>query len=242
MQKYSNLNGIVIKMHNAKEADRVVHVLSETGERVVVFAKGIKKTKSRKAHAIDLLNVVNLKLIQGRGGMQSIMEAKLVKSPSNLKQDLSGLMAAQAICEIADKFIQEDVPDSGYYKNLVNLVESAASSGRIEQLMAAMILRFLYVSGDLPKLNEDVATGEHLAIEGPRYLTNQIGYTANGTEAVSDRIYKTQRFMLKHDFAMIGAVDLNKDERMQILQISIGWLKGFIQKDLPAMNLYLSTL
>jgi DNA repair protein RecO (recombination protein O) len=97
MSPHHNIDAVVIKMYNAKDADRVVHFIASDGSRMVAMAKGIKKTNSRKAHAIDLLNQVSVKLIKGKGELGIITEAKLTRDCTQFKADYSGLMFLQAV-------------------------------------------------------------------------------------------------------------------------------------------------
>lgn len=224
-------------MHDSKEADRVVHLMLEDGSRLVAFAAGLKKSSSRKAHAIDLLNQVQLKLVEGKSGMPLITEAKLLNGNDKLKNALPGLMFIQACCELMDLFTQEEFPESGYYLNLQNLL-SMPDEKQLPLLLAALQLRALYLSGDLPKLNEDNLTGAQIEPGEKRYLNSTIGYSKQGEDAVSDRVFKTQRFILQRDFATIQAVSLDLQEQLRILSIHTNWLRILLDKKLPATQMF----
>lgn len=246
--KFITSSGFVFRTFNAKEADRVVHVLKYTGEREVLVAKGIKRSTSRKAHAIDLFNLIEYSTIKGNADLATITEVKLVNGAEKFKQDYQGLLFVQAVCEVVNTFVAQDQEDPAYYKNLINLLE--VHQPNLAQMLAALILRFILASGDLPKLNEDVHTAEDILPGELRYTTNMIGYTKAGNaaglgvevgEAVPDRIYKVQKFIITHDFNSINTLSLTPQEQQQMLSIHMQWLRLFVQKDLPACDLFFNS-
>lgn len=240
--KFANFKAVVFNTHHAKNADKVVHLLLENGSHKVVIAKGVKKPTSRKAHAIDLLNSVSCKVVAGRGPLDVLTEVKLLSQNSKFKQDYKGLLFVQAVSEVINIFAQEDQQEPGYYNNLVNML-SVPEINRLPLLLSAFILRYLYLSGDLPKLNEDIHTTEPISEQEKRYQTHIIGYTKDAKlsigEVIPERIYKTQRFILKQNFSTIQRVDLEPEEQLKMLKIHLDWLRILTNKELVAIKMFL---
>jgi DNA repair protein RecO len=245
MQKHATLEGVVIKMFNAKDADRVIHLVLEDGSKLAVVAQGVKKATSRKAHAIDLLNKIQIKLTRSKGSLESISEVRLLNAHRQFKTDYAGLIFCQAICEVVGIFVQEQADESAYFRNLTNLLE-VKNSSRLGLLLAGFILRYLNISGDLPRLNEDVFDNNEIEQSTLRYPTSTIGYTTEARlatgEAVSDRILKTQRFILNYDFSSLQQLKLEKNEEEFLLDLHIGWLRALTNNQLPACTLLSQTL
>jgi recombinational DNA repair protein (RecF pathway) len=82
MQRSENTTGFIIKMYSAKEADQVIHLLSTKGSRFTLYAKGSRKEGSRKAHALDLLNLVTIKF-GSKTDLGFINEVRLIASLRN---------------------------------------------------------------------------------------------------------------------------------------------------------------
>jgi DNA repair protein RecO len=109
------LNGIIFRLYDSKPGDRVVHLLASDGSRHVLIAKGVKKGTSRKAHAIDLLNYVQVK-VSGKGDMPLITDIKLIDKFEGFKSSYKGLIFVQLICEVLHIFILEKQEEVGYFK------------------------------------------------------------------------------------------------------------------------------
>lgn len=227
----------------AKEADLVLYLLDANGSQHTMVAKGVKKPKSRKAHAIDLLNKVEVKLSHGTG-LALITEIKLLGNSRQFKSSYSGLLFVQLICEIIQEFAQEEHDEAGLYNNLDNLL-SVTEPTKLALLAAALILRYLATSGNLPKLDQDIYTGSDI-IEGvERYPALEIGYTATQRsqvmEAVPDRLYKVQKFILRSDFTQIQQIGLSEAEQIQLLRLHAYWLELMTGKQLKTLEMFLDT-
>lgn len=244
MRESQNTTGIIFRLYSSKDADKVVHFINEQGSRQVMVAKGVGKPNSRKAYSIDLLNQVKLKLATGLG-LPLATEVKLVRTPDVFKQSYAGFMLVNLVCEIVDVFVQEEHDEPGYYLNLDNLLQ-IRSDERLTLLAAAFLLRFLYISGNVPRLNEDIYGGMTLNETDPRYLTPDIGYTSQPAFAqgdnVSDRIVKAQRFILNHDFATIQKLALTPAEQLQLLTIHVNWLEVAFGKQLKSLSMFLEAV
>ncbi len=242
--RYHNTTGIIYRMLAAKEADAVLYLLDQTGSQHTIVAKGIKKPKSRKAHAIDLLNQVEVKLTDS-GGLPMITEIKLVNNPKQFKQDYAGLMFVQLICEIVQEFAQAEQNESGLYNNLENLL-SVNSPSKYALLAAALILRYLATTGNLPKLDQDIYLGSGMIEGADRYPALEIGYTANQQsqimEAVPDRLYKVQKFVLRSDFNQIHQLSLTPEEQLQLFRLHSYWLELLTGKQLKVQEMFLQAI
>ncbi|MCA9379452.1 DNA repair protein RecO, partial [Candidatus Dojkabacteria bacterium] len=238
--KYQNITGIIFRMFDAQEADRVVHILTNDGSRLPVFARGVRKATSRKAHAIDLLNKVECKLV-GTGSLSTVTEVKLLSQHGQFKRNYPLLMLSQLICEVIDIFAAEDQEEAGYYRNLENLL-ALQRPGRPILLAAAFILRYLYVSGHLPKLDSDVLSGEKLDIDNA-YILMEPGYTSDSAKSsdrtIAPRLLKTQKFILQSDFAHIDKLALAKEEQLELFHLHRGWLEVVTDRELRSAQLFL---
>lgn len=211
-----------------------------------MIAKGIKKAKSRKAHAIDLLNFVQVKLVQGKGSLPILTEVRLINDFNKFKQTYSGLMFTQQVCELIKFFAEEGQEDPGIYQNIWNLLENALPE-KYPLLLATLILRLLYNSGNLPKLNEDVITAENLPADSLRLSANPIGYTAepaaaSSQEPISDRLYKVQRFIINQDYRLVQSIQLTQLEEMQLYNLHLNWLQNTLERELRTAPMFIQAI
>lgn len=242
MVKYGTITGIIFRTFNAQEADKVIHMLTEDGSRLALAAKGVRRATSRKAHAIDVLNKVNVKTT-GNSELATITEAKLINQHAQFKSGYELITFTQLICEIVDIFVQEFEEEKGYYRNLDNLLQLAHPT-KLLLLSASLMLRYLYVSGHLPKLDQDVSTGDKLS-EDMILSTPSPGYTSNanvGINQISSRVVKVQKFILQSDFAEIEKLNLSQEEQLQLFNLHLQWIEFSLQVKLKSTEIFLSAL
>lgn len=242
--KFGSITGIIYRTFPAQEADKVVYLLTEAGEKLTCVGKGARKSTSRKAHAIDLLNEVTIKTTgkaSGREGLEMITEARLLDQNLQWKKGLSHLAAAQLICELTDKFTQDGVAEQPLYLNLKNLLE-VRQPKRPALLVAALLLRFLYTTGHLPQIDIDLTSGEKLSPEMTLH-SPQIGYTHEPIgEEVPTTVIKIQKYMLSHQFADIDNLAVNASQQLEILQLHNKWFEFALQTELKSLELFITTL
>lgn len=219
-------------MYSGKDADRILHLLTQTGAKLVVAAPGTKKPRSRKAHAVDVGNLLQINLLQTKG-MPMLSDVKLIERFDRIKRDYIGLVLVQFCCELCSTIAQEDVNEPGLFNNLLNLLQSENLS-RPALLAAALVLRVLAVSGHLPAIDHDLETGLELDLELPVWRMRDIGYTQqlplNDQNAVPARLLKTQKFILSHSFNHINQITLELEEQLELLNQHLQWLDA---SDIP---------
>lgn len=242
MTKYGTTTGIVFRTFNAQEADKIIHMLTEDGSRLALAAKGVRRATSRKAHAIDLLNKVQVKTTSNQE-LPTITEAKLISQHQQFKTNYSLISFTQFICEVIDLFVQEQEEEKGYYRNLDNLLQLQKPT-KLLLLASSLMLRFLYISGHLPKLDQDVTTGEKLN-QDMILSTPSPGFTSNpnaGLNQISSRIVKVQKFILQSDFAEIEKLSLSAEDQMQLFNLHLQWIEFSLQVKLKSTEIFLTAL
>lgn len=236
------VTGIIFRMFNAQESDKVVHILAADGSRISCVAKGVRKQTSRKAHAVDLLNLVEVKLNQ-LGELPMVNEIKLVEQANQFKLTYPDLILSQFICELINLSVHEAEAEVGFYRNVKALVEVKKVT-RPLMLASALMLRFLYVGGHLPPLGQDVGSGEKLGASGAWFLPEG-GYSTDevaNADFVPARLIKTQHFMLENTFAQAQNVALSPEEQVQLFQIHVQWTQAALQAELKSAKILLEAV
>lgn len=241
---HKSVSGYIYRMFNSKEADRVVSLIDDHGEKITLVAKGVKKPGSRKSHALDLLSRIDCKTTT-LGSLPMITDIKLIKSPDILKSSYSGLIFVQLICEVVDQYVQVNQEDKGYYNNLESLV-NIPSDQNLALLAAAFILRYLYINGSLPKLNLDVETEQPFDVDDEHYLSEQPGYVHHPLTSVSEpvpvRLVKIQKYILNNGFSEIQKINLTVAEQIQLLQMHLQWHYLATDREIKSLPLFLDSI
>lgn len=100
--KLIKARGLVIKEFDANESDKRLLLLCKELGRVMVFARGAKRTKSPLMPSAQLFCYSDFMLLDGRS-FYSVTQADVLRSFYGLRRDYDCLMAAHLLAEVCDK-------------------------------------------------------------------------------------------------------------------------------------------
>ena len=147
---------VVLRSMRLGEADRVLHVYTEAHGRVGVVAKGVRKTMSRFGARLEPLSHVDLVLHRGRGELQTVTAAQLVRSHRDAREDYYrfsvGTIGAEAMLRL---FSEEEANERAFtaltrFLDLLDVAPHAADRPTLDPLGLAFQLKLLWLSGYLP--------------------------------------------------------------------------------------------
>src|ERR1700751_4775277 len=78
---------VVLRSIRLGEADRVLHLYTRAHGRVGAVAKGVRRTTSRFGARPEPLSPVELVLHRGRGELETVAAAQLVRSHREARED-----------------------------------------------------------------------------------------------------------------------------------------------------------
>jgi DNA repair protein RecO (recombination protein O) len=99
--------GIVLKRNNVGEVDKIITLFTKGHGKLRLMAKGIRKTKSRKAGSLEPFNEVQLQIAKGRN-LDLITETQIIDSPQPWRKNLIKVTVAYYFCELVDKLTAEN--------------------------------------------------------------------------------------------------------------------------------------
>jgi DNA repair protein RecO (recombination protein O) len=154
---------IILKRVNYAESDRIVTVLTPNDGRLSLIAKGVRKVKSKLAGGLELFSVIDITYIKGRGEVDTLVSARLVKFYDHILRDIDRVEVAYELLKTVSKIV-EDQYDKAYFE-LVEQVfellnEPKANSHRIRTWYLS---RLLLLGGHQPNLLTDVNSGPLVA-------------------------------------------------------------------------------
>jgi DNA repair protein RecO (recombination protein O) len=180
-----NTEAVVLRSFRLGEADRVLHLYTEAHGRVGAVAKGVRKTMSRFGARLEPLSHVELVLHRGRGELQTVTAAQLVRSHRQSREDYYrfsvGMIGAEAMLRL---FSEEEANERAFtavtrFLDLLDETPRSADRPTLDPLGLAFQLKLLWLAGYLPHLSacaECGAQGEPL-----------VGYSTRAGGAVCAR-------------------------------------------------------
>lgn len=91
--------GFVIKRTNVGEADKFITLFTQNNGKVEVLAKGVRKIKSRRGAAIELVNLIKFQAVKTRKNF-ILTEVETVSSFDHIKQDFASVQLVFLVCEL----------------------------------------------------------------------------------------------------------------------------------------------
>jgi DNA repair protein RecO (recombination protein O) len=147
---------VVLRTIRLGEADRVLHLYTEAHGRVGAVAKGVRKTMSRFGARLEPLSHVELVLHRGRGELQTVTAAQLVRSHRAAREDYYrfsvGMIGAEAMLRL---FSEEEANERAFtaltrFLDLLDETPHAADRPTLDPLGLAFQLKLLWLAGYLP--------------------------------------------------------------------------------------------
>lgn len=100
--------GIVIKIANSSENDKILTILTAEKGKIRAFCKGAKKAKSSFLASTEFLSFNDMILFEGNSDMYSLNSAEPINVFYNLRKDIDKLMYASTIAQIINDVCQEE--------------------------------------------------------------------------------------------------------------------------------------
>ncbi|PIT97113.1 DNA repair protein RecO [Candidatus Berkelbacteria bacterium CG10_big_fil_rev_8_21_14_0_10_41_12] len=152
--------GVVIKVRNFSEADKIITFFTrEFGKRDLV-AKGVKKIKSRKSPFLDLGSINKIFAAETKG-LDIISEVENIYLPKKISGDLGRTYCLSFVLEVTNKLFQEEEDHRYIYKLLketIRLIDKRVA----ESIRLIFVLKILDHNGYLGDLKECSVCGGDL--------------------------------------------------------------------------------
>jgi len=243
MKSYKD-RGIIIKIRQLAEADRLVVIYGEKFGRIEAVAKGVSKLLSRKRGSIDLLNYAEFALHSTRG-LDIITEASLLDDFAALKQDLYSVSQIFYILELLDKLLISSESEDTVSALLLEFLPLLQDENtRRDFLISAFEVKLLNLLGFGPILDSCLHCGkEHLPNEKRiAAASGQAGYLCDKHFAgdryqnlfVPDTMLKLQRFMLVEGLQSLRQIRYDQLLLKRLKSIQRTWIEGVIEKNLKS--------
>lgn len=168
--------GIVLRRQDLGEADRLTTIYTRNFGKLRVVAKGVRKTRSRKAGHLEPFTRVALMMAKGRE-LDIVTQAEAIETFPHLRSDLMKLSHASYLLELLDKFTVEGGDGNlALFNLLVNsLNRLATSSASPPKIILYFELRLLDLLGFRPELFHCVEGGEEVKPEDQYFSARQGG-------------------------------------------------------------------
>ncbi|MBR2371065.1 MAG: DNA repair protein RecO [Clostridia bacterium] len=148
------INGLVIKVGDYAENDRILTVLTEDRGRLTVIAKGARSVRYKNLGAIRLFSYSAFVLYE-KGGFYWLKEAALNTYFDSIFEDIESISLCSYLAELAYELTGENESGLEALRLLLNTFYAISERKKSHGLLkAAFELRIMAYSGYMPSLDE----------------------------------------------------------------------------------------
>jgi len=206
----------VITQVDYGEADRLYTIFTRSKGKIKAFARGVRKTKSRKAGHLQPISLINLMLAKGKS-FWTITQADTVEPYETIKSDLFKTANAFYILELVNRFTPEDEA----VQPLFNLVKDTMTRIRVEEdpfmVKKFFELRLLKITGYMPNLTTCIQCGETIMREDQYFSAEQggilcprCGVSSPNARKISMMALKYLRFIQRSTYQELGKAQISQ--------------------------------
>jgi len=166
MARSITTEAVVLRSFRLGEADRILHLYTHDRGRVGAVAKGVRKTKSRFGARLEPFSHVELVLHQGRGELDTVTGASLVRSHDRIRTDPYRIQVGMVGLEATLRLFTEQEANEKAFTALTRFLDALdeapvrpGSRAGLDPVVLSFQLKLLWVSGYMPHLEACVECG-----------------------------------------------------------------------------------
>ncbi len=139
---------IVLSRYDIREFDQTISLYTREAGKFEVLAKGLKKIVSKNSSNLEILSVVEVEIIKGKG-TEYLGRVQPVMFFEHIYLDLDKSYAASYICQIVNKHILPGEKDETVFDLLVDFFDFLNNAEKINsyQLITAFIAKLWHQFG-----------------------------------------------------------------------------------------------
>jgi len=162
IEKYYNLQAIILRNRLYKEHDKLVGLFSLERGRFTALAKGAGRPSGGLRGLTQPFTQVNLTLARGRGSLDIITQGEMERPFISLRQDLAKIAYASYITELITMVMPEDKPSRSAFALLLFAFSLLDMDIAPDLTSCLFELRLLEVMGLAPRLENCLGCGRSL--------------------------------------------------------------------------------
>jgi DNA repair protein RecO (recombination protein O) len=242
-QRLYRTEAIVLKRRDYGEADRILTVFTPDFGKLTLLAKGVRKTRSRKAGHVELFTDSTMLVAKGRT-WDLVSQAEMIEPFRALHDDLQRTSYAFYIAELLDGFTQErDSHPQIFVLLKETLSRLAASKDEVLPLVARFFdLHLLSQMGYQPQLFQCIechqalepVTNYYSLVDGG-VLCPSHGEGRVGAEPLPLPLFKALRFLQTRDWEVVARLDLSDGLQAELERLLQSTLIYHLERNLRSV-------
>ncbi|NLM42132.1 MAG: DNA repair protein RecO [Firmicutes bacterium] len=200
------VEGVVLRVRNLGEADRIVTLFSREKGKLNAVARGARRIRNRLLSPTQVFTHGQYLVFPGQG-LHNLSQAEIVHSWQGLRDDLEKFAYASYITELLDALTVEEDPSEQVFSLLASTL-ALADQGRLKLAARAFEVRLVRELGYEPELYVCLSCREPL--EDNLFFTEQGGMLCQkcapqfpGSMPLSNGAWELLKKLLEWDFSKL---------------------------------------
>ena len=233
----------MLKRRDFGEADRILTVFTPEHGKLTLLAKGVRKTKSRKAGHVELFTDSLFLIAKGRT-WDLVSQAEMIDSFRALHENLLRTGYAYTVSEIIDGFTQERDSHPPMFVLLKETLSRLAASNEAQLPLVARYfdLHMLGLAGYQPQLFRCVECHEllepvtnYFSVAEGGVLCPKHGEGRIGAEPLPLPLFKTLRFIQTREWDVVARLDLSEGLQAELERLLQSMLIYHLERNLRSV-------
>ncbi len=243
-ERLYNTDAIILRRRDFGEADRLLTVYTPHRGKLRLVAKGVRKTKSKKAGHVELFTHATMQIAAGRN-LDIVSQADTVQAYRAIREDLDKISHAYYLAELVDKFTEEHDPSYPIFELLALTLARLADGSPNEQFLALRYLEIhmLGLSGFQPQLFLCVSCGTKIEpgenffhIAGGGVMCPDCGASHPHADPIPLGVLKVLRFLQTRPWEQVAGVQLKADTRRAVENLLLQYITFTLEKKLKSVD------
>jgi DNA repair protein RecO (recombination protein O) len=159
MAKRVKVEGIVLRVVDYGESDRIVTLLTRERGKVGAFARGARASRRRFAGLLEPFTLLGAELTDRRGDLLGLESASALRAHGGIRSDLARIAVAGYATELAGALVRDAEPHPELYELLAALLSALDTAPAHPAALRAYELGALAAAGYMPRLDSCARCG-----------------------------------------------------------------------------------
>ncbi|MBN1915643.1 DNA repair protein RecO [Candidatus Dojkabacteria bacterium] len=232
--------GIIFKIKDFSEADKLISILGKKNGRIDAIVKGARRPVSRKTGSIDLFNKAKFAFAEGRN-LDILTEVELLDSYEKSKESLATSKYLFYFAELIDIFFPEVSQGSDIFSYISEILTLLNNDNKAK-LAISFELKLLSINGFGPNLETCNLCGEKIVekVQRVAHTGSEIGFICRrhlkrkNCSQISDRVFKIIKFFSRKSLDDVLNLKLEENDQQIIEKLNKLWIQSIIGKQIKS--------
>ncbi len=236
--------GIVLRVRNLGEADRIVTIYTKERGKLNTVARGARRIRNRLLSPTQVFTHGRYIIFPGKG-LHNLSQAEIIRSGQAIRDDLEKFAYASYITELVDSLTAEEDPTEQIFPLLAGAL-SLGEAGRFKLAVRAFEIRLMKELGYEPELYQCLHCREPLrdsvffTEQGGTLCEKCVGHVP-GSMPLTNGTWELMKRLLEWEFSRLTVLHPAASNEVELRRVMRRYLDYRLEYPLKSLE-FLETL